>query len=45
MGKFTPVLGKLIADALERKSNKFTKKFGWRARGKTVTEDARYAGS
>lgn len=41
--KFTPLLGKLIADALERKPNKFTQKFAWRARGDITTEDARYS--
>lgn len=43
--KFTPVLGKLIADVLERKPNKLAKKFAWRTRGELTTEDARYLGS
>jgi len=43
--KFTPVLGKLIADVLERKPNKFAKKFAWRPRGELTMEDARYSGS
>lgn len=42
--KFTPVLGSLIADVLERKPNPFAKKFAWRARGELKTEDARYKG-
>jgi len=43
--KFTPVLGRLIADALERKPNKHAKKFAWRARGELTMEDARYLGN
>jgi glycine/D-amino acid oxidase-like deaminating enzyme len=42
--KFTPLLGTLIADALERKPNKYLKKFAWRARGELTTEEARYTG-
>ncbi|MBE0684041.1 MAG: hypothetical protein IH589_19235 [Anaerolineales bacterium] len=42
--KFTPLLGKLIADVLEHKPNKFAKKFAWRKRGEIVTVDARYHG-
>jgi glycine/D-amino acid oxidase-like deaminating enzyme len=42
--KFTPVLGTLIADVLERKPSQFASKFAWRARGKPGKEDARYAG-
>ena len=41
--KFTPLLGKIIADVLERKPNPFAPKFAWRARGKLTTEDARYS--
>jgi len=43
--KFTPLLGKIISDVLERKPNQFTPKFAWRPRGKITTEDARFAGS
>ena len=42
--KFTPLLGKLIADVLEHKPNKFAPKFAWRTRGEIVTEDSRYSG-
>jgi len=42
--KFTPLLGKLIADALERKPNNHLKKFASRKRGEIVTEDARFTG-
>ena len=42
--KFTPVLGTLIADVLERKPNPYAKKFAWRARGELGTEDARFMG-
>jgi glycine/D-amino acid oxidase-like deaminating enzyme len=42
--KFTPVLGKLIADALERETNQFTNKFAWRTRGNLTKEDARFSG-
>lgn len=41
--KFTPVLGKLIADVLEHKPSQFAPKFAWRARGEITTEDARYS--
>ena len=41
--KFTPVLGKLIADVLEREPNEFASKFAWRARGALAREDARYS--
>ncbi|MBI1801846.1 MAG: FAD-dependent oxidoreductase [Chloroflexi bacterium] len=40
--KFAPVLGGLIADALERKPNAFAARFAWRPRGPLATEDARY---
>ena len=42
--KFAPMLGGLIADALEGKPNRFTKKFAWRKRGDISQEDARYSG-
>ena len=44
--KFAPIFGELIADAVERKSNPFLKKFRWRpeiASGETK-EAARFAG-
>jgi glycine/D-amino acid oxidase-like deaminating enzyme len=43
--KFTPILGKLIVDVLEREPNEFASKFAWRTRGSLAREDARYAGS
>ena len=41
--KFTPLLGTVISDMLERKPNQFASKFAWRARGKITTEDARHS--
>jgi sarcosine oxidase/L-pipecolate oxidase len=41
--KFTPLLGKIIADVLEHKPNQFASKFAWRARGLIATEDARFS--
>jgi len=41
--KFTPLLGKIIADILERRPNQFASKFAWRARGAITTEDARFS--
>ncbi len=41
--KFAPVLGGLIADVLERKSNPYAARFAWRLRGELTTEDARYS--
>jgi glycine/D-amino acid oxidase-like deaminating enzyme len=40
--KFTPILGKLIADVLEREPNEFASKFAWRVRGAAANEAARY---
>jgi glycine/D-amino acid oxidase-like deaminating enzyme len=39
--KFTPVLGELIADAVERKSNAWLKRFAWREYANTAKEKAR----
>jgi glycine/D-amino acid oxidase-like deaminating enzyme len=39
--KFAPVLGRLIADVLERKPNPYAARFAWRPRGELTTEDAR----
>jgi sarcosine oxidase/L-pipecolate oxidase len=41
--KFTPLLGRIISDVLERTPNPFASKFAWRARGKITTEDARHS--
>jgi len=41
--KFTPLLGGIIADVLERKPDQFAPKFAWRARGAITTEDARFS--
>jgi glycine/D-amino acid oxidase-like deaminating enzyme len=43
--KFAPVLGGLIADALEEKANPFLDRFRWRERGARKTEGARFLGS
>ena len=40
--KFAPVLGRIVADVLERKPNDYAGRFGWRARGKLRAEGARY---
>jgi glycine/D-amino acid oxidase-like deaminating enzyme len=42
--KFAPVLGPIIADALERKPNPYAHRFAWRPRGQRLTEGARYTG-
>ena len=39
--KFTPVLGELIADAVERKSNAWLKRFAWRECSSTAKDKAR----
>jgi glycine/D-amino acid oxidase-like deaminating enzyme len=39
--KFAPVLGDLIADAVERRENRFLPRFRWRPRGEAVREAAR----
>lgn len=41
--KFTPLLGRIIADVLERRPNQFASKFTWRVRGAIITEDARFS--
>jgi len=41
--KFTPLLGEIIADVLERRPNQFASKFAWRLRGVITTEDARFS--
>ena len=43
--KFAPVLGNLIADALERVPNPYASRFGWRSRGERKSEPARHLGS
>lgn len=39
--KFAPVLGAIIADVLERRSNRHAARFAWRVRGTIATEQAR----
>ena len=39
--KFAPVLGGLIADAIEDKPNPWSRRFRWRARGRDANEAAR----
>lgn len=43
--KFAPVLGSLIADALERVENRFGKRFRWRPAGPRTHEKARFTSS
>lgn len=40
--KFAPVLGKITADVLEGKPNKFAHRFSWRNPGQLANEDARF---
>lgn len=40
--KFAPMLGKITADVLERKPNKYSSRFAWRDRGELNKEDARF---
>ncbi len=42
--KFGPVLGRLIADAVEGTANPYLERFAWRPVGDVSTEDARYTG-
>jgi glycine/D-amino acid oxidase-like deaminating enzyme len=42
--KFAPMLGIITADVVEKKENKFSRRFRWRKRGKLKAEDARYTG-
>jgi glycine/D-amino acid oxidase-like deaminating enzyme len=39
--KFAPVLGDLIADAVESKSSRWSARFAWRRRGARAVEQAR----
>lgn len=41
--KFAPVLGEIIADAVERKPNPWKGRFAWRKRGAPKKEDARFS--
>ncbi len=41
--KFAPMLGRIIADVVEGKPNRFAHRFKWRARGELKTEHARYS--
>lgn len=40
--KFAPVLGEVIADAIEEKPSRFTERFGWRRPSHRRVEDARW---
>ena len=42
--KFTPVLGKVTADVLEGRPNRYAERFAWRPRGEAPGEATRYAG-
>jgi glycine/D-amino acid oxidase-like deaminating enzyme len=42
--KFTPLIGKVTADVLEGKPNKYAHRFKWRERGELQAEEARAVG-
>jgi sarcosine oxidase / L-pipecolate oxidase len=42
--KFTPLIGKVTADVLEGKPNRYAARFAWRERGALQAEEARHAG-
>tara|TARA_B100000929_G_scaffold150419_1_gene119147 strand:+ start:2400 stop:3581 length:1182 start_codon:yes stop_codon:yes gene_type:complete len=42
--KFAPLLGEVIADAVEHHPNKWGARFSWREAGALTTEEARYTG-
>jgi glycine/D-amino acid oxidase-like deaminating enzyme len=42
--KFAPLLGSLVADAVEGEDNPWAQRFRWRRAGRTRTEDARFTG-
>jgi glycine/D-amino acid oxidase-like deaminating enzyme len=42
--KFAPVLGALIADAVDQRANRWNRRFRWRSIGTRVTEQARLGG-
>jgi glycine/D-amino acid oxidase-like deaminating enzyme len=40
--KFAPVLGEVIADAIEEKRSRFTERFAWRVQADRKAEFARH---
>lgn len=40
--KFTPLIGKVTADIVEGKPNKYAHRFAWRERGEVTAEEARF---
>lgn len=40
--KFTPLIGKVTADVVEDKPNKYAHRFAWRERGEVTAEEARF---
>ncbi len=40
--KFAPMIGELVADRIEKKTNRWSRKFAWREMGKGVKEEARF---
>jgi len=42
--KFAPVLGAIVADAVEGRVNRFASRFAWRGLGQVATEEARFKG-
>ena len=42
--KFTPALGRITADVVEGKPNRYGERFAWRPRGEATKESTRYSG-
>ena len=42
--KFTPALGRITADVVEGKPNRYAERFAWRPRGEDTKESTRYRG-
>jgi glycine/D-amino acid oxidase-like deaminating enzyme len=43
--KFTPLIGRITADVLEDKANRYASRFAWRTRGELDAEEARHVES
>ena len=42
--KFTPALGRVTADVVEGRPNRYADRFAWRSRGDAIKESTRYSG-